>query len=431
MLLKLLDNMERLYRKIPSKIIDTLYLLAFALVLIYDYDYLTRFDRALFRPVYVAGAALAGIVLLLRMLNIKNECKIGLGFAIVVLLIGGSYYLVRHSFYFLVLAMLIVGALRVEDKKVFAVYLVVAMVFFAVMVSHFLITTKDWKDIEHVHFGSINSTDCQAMIFFILTAFLFYMGTNVRYIYLVAFAGIVLWFWSYTRAEINMYCSLAALAVVSFMKVGTGLGLKTEIKTRKTFGYILSISFILCAMVMIILSIRYAPDEEKWQTLNKILHSRLGTAHRMYSLYPPTLWGSEFEQVGRGYEVGVDYWVQYKKYGYTYIDSSYPYILINHGWLVLAFIIGVMTVVSCRYAKKGELYKVLLLGIIAVDCAAEGHLKEVSCIVWLILPFANLGEKELLASTRAPAPGDVSKNTGDVVQMYRKKHSRFRPPKTK
>lgn len=393
---KLLTLMERIYKKIPQNMIDYLYCTAFLLVLVYLYAYLTRFNREPFRVLYVVGAGLSGIVLIIRSLNTKNEDRKQVCFAIAFLLIGGSYYLVRHSFYYLVLAMLIVGALRVDEKKLLVVFILVTTVFFSIMFVHFLTKTNvvEWTSWTWVHFGSINSTDCQGMIFFILVAWLFYKGEEVRYVELLVMGAFVLWFWRYTKADINMYCSMTCLLLAGLLKSISDLKIETKLKLRQILGYVISLSFLLCAAVMIILAIRYNPNEEKWQKLNLLLHHRLESPHNAFLKYPPCLWGTEYVVVGWGYSPGVNIEEMYAQYGYTFIDSSYPNIIINHGYLVFTMIMGVMTYVSFRYAKRGELFKVLLLAVIAVDCAAESHLKEISCNVWLLLPFAELTQSE-------------------------------------
>jgi hypothetical protein len=228
------------------------------------------------------------------------------------------------------------------------------------------------------------------MIFFILVAWLFYRGREVRYVEFLAMGAIVLWFWWHTKAEVNMYCSMACLLLAGFRKCGSVLGIKGQMKPQQIIGYVISLSFFLCAAIMIILAVRYNPDEEKWQKLNQLLHQRLASPHDGFVKYPPCLWGTEYVQVGFGYTPGFNYWEMYAQYGYTFIDSSYPNILINHGYLVFAMLLGTMSYVSFRYAKKGELLKVLLLAVIAVDCAVESHLKELSCNVFLLLPFATL-----------------------------------------
>ncbi len=384
------DRMEKLYRKIPSKLIESLYLIAFAFVLIYDYNFLTRFERSPFRVLYVIGTALAAVVLLFRFLNIKNERRILVFFAVVILLIGGLYLLVRKSFYFLVLAILIVGSLKLQERQLLLVYILIATLFFSAMLVHFLLTNSGWRDQDVVHFGSINPTDCQAMIFFILVAFLFYKGTQIKYTDLIVMGAIVLWFWSHTHAEMNMFCSLACLIIAGCMKAGYELDVKPNLKFRQIIGYILSASFLVCAAAMIGLSIYYNPENEMWSNLNLVLHKRLACPHKMILEYPPKLFGSEFVLVGGGYEPGVNYQELFDIYGTTYIDSSYPQILVNYGYLVFAMMVGTISFVSARYARKGELYKVLLLAVIAVDCAAEGHLREISCNVWLVFPFVCL-----------------------------------------
>ncbi len=406
---KALIGMEKVYNRIPQKLIDYLYLTAFLLVLVYDYAFLTRFDREPFRLLYMAGAALAGLVLILRCLNIKNENKIGLGLALAFLLIGGGYLLVRHSFYFFVLAMLMVGGLRVEDKKLFAVYLLAATVFFVVMFMDFLIKTPEWKSGRFIHFGSINTTDCQGMVFYIIVVFLFYKGEKVRYTDLLVLGAITLWFWWYTRAEINMYCSMGCLVLAGFRKCASALGIKRRHKSQQIVGYIMSLSFLLCAACMIYLAIQFDPDAENWRKLNLMLHRRLESSHDGFIKYPLCMWGTEYKQVGVGFEPGVIYSEMYAQYGYTFIDSSYPNILINHGYLVFAMILGVMSFVSFRYAKRGELYKVMFLAVIAIDCAAESHLKELSCNIWLLLPLAKLTSS---ADNALPEPMSLCEKNG-------------------
>lgn len=387
---RLLKTMELLYGRIPKRLTDTLYYLAFSLVLVYDYAYLTRFERGPFRVPYVLGAALAGIVLCIRFLNVRNENKYTVGAAALLVLIGLGYCLVRHSFYYFVLSVLMAGALRIEDRRLLALYLMITAVFFAVILTHYFITTPDWKDQQQYqhHFGSINTTDCQNMLFFLLTACLFLMEERIPYVALAVMAGIVLWFWYYTRGDISMYCSVACLMIAAVWKTAALLGVKVGERPRKALGYLLSSSFLVCAAIMIVLSICFDPDNGKWAEFNQFLHLRLSTPHKMVLLYPPRLWGTEFIQVGWGYEPGINSWERYLEYGLTYIDSSYPQILINHGYLVFAMILGAMTWVSVRYAHRGELYRVLLLAVLAVDFAAEGHMKELSCNVWLLLPFA-------------------------------------------
>lgn len=390
MILRFLKHMEILYNTIPKKLVDVLFYTAFSLVLVYDYAFLTRFDRGSFRVPYVLGAALAGIVLCIRFLNVRNENKYTVGTAALLVLIGLGYCLVRHSFYFLVLSLLMAGALRIEDRKLLALYLVITAVFFVVMLSHYFITTPDWKEQRQHHFGSINTTDCQNMIFFLLMACLFLAEERIPYIALALMAGIVLWFWHYTHGDISMYCSIVCLVIAAVWKTMTRCGKWIGDRPRCILGYLLSASFFVCAVIMTVLSIRFDPDNGKWDAFNRFLHFRLSAPHKMYLLFPPRLWGSEFLQVGWGYDPGVNNWERYLEYGLTYIDSSYPQILINHGYLIFAVILGTMTWVSVRYARRGELYRMLLMAVLAVNFAAEGHMKEISCNVWLLLPFAAL-----------------------------------------
>ena len=45
MILRLLKHMEIRYNRIPRKPVDVLFYAAFSLVLVYDYAFLSRFDR--------------------------------------------------------------------------------------------------------------------------------------------------------------------------------------------------------------------------------------------------------------------------------------------------------------------------------------------------------------------------------------------------
>lgn len=395
----ILKRMEQIYERIPIKLPGDIFYFAFLLVLAYDYGFLTTFDREPFKFLYITGAVLAGIVLIIRFLNSKNEKRSYIIVSAILLLFGCGYLLFRHSVYFLVLVVLMVGAHRIEAKKIFTLYLLLSTVLFVLMVTYFLHTNTgavgSWVKTPQVNFGSINSTDCQGMLFFIIVAYLFLKGKRIEYMELVVLAGTVLWFWSHTFAEINMYCSLTCLMIAACMKTGTVLNNGQRFHNCRWPGYIVSASFVILAAIMIVLSVKYDPDSEKWISINRILHLRLTTPHTLFNRFPPRMWGNEFVIVGWGYDPNIpDVQEMIAQYGYTYVDSSYPQILIMHGYLIFAMIIGAMTHVSYRYAKKGELYKVLLLAVLAVNFAAEGHMKELSCNVWLLLPFADLTDCE-------------------------------------
>ena len=230
----LMGRLEVFYKRIPSALVEYIYLLAFSLVLIYDYNFLTRFDRAPFRLLYIAGAALACVVLVIKAMNVRNEARLAVVSAFLILLIGIGYFWFRRSYYFLVLAVLIVGATHLEAKKLFFLYSLIASLFFAVMFFHYIIHNPGWSTRAACHFGSINTTDCQAMILFIIVAFLFYRGERIRYIELLGMAAIVIWFWSHTHAEANMMCSLAGLLIAAIKKTCSILKIHFRVKTRMT-----------------------------------------------------------------------------------------------------------------------------------------------------------------------------------------------------
>jgi hypothetical protein len=404
--------MEKLYQKIPAKLIEYLYLAAFSLVLLYDYDFLTQFDRQPFRLLYIIGAGLGCIVLIIRFLNVRNEDLPSILAAIALLFVGGGYFLFRHSFYFLVLAILIVGARYVKAKKLLTLYVVVAGTFFAIMVTHFLLTTPydTWKNMTGVHFGSINTTDCQGMLFFLIVAYLFIREDKISYIGLLLLAGAVLLLWYYTKAEFNMYCSLACILVAAGMKLVL-LKEKGHKKSRRKnlrqVYHVMAYCFLLCAAIMMLLIMLYDTNDAKWISLDNHLHHRLAVASKVMDQYPPCLWGRDYDAIGWGITPGVVRTRVEVLENYSFIDSSYPNVLVMHGYLVLAMILGVMTCVSYRYAQREKLYYLLLLMLLAVDFAAENHMKELACNVWLLLPFAELSAADDVHVQQKRGPGSA------------------------
>ncbi len=389
----LFRRMEAISDRIPKKLVDGLYYAAVLLIFIYDDAFLTRFDREPFKYLYVAGIALSGVVLCIRALNLRRmiaERKGTVFFAILLLLAGIGYFFIRRSFYFLALALLMVGAYEADSKKIFVLALIAAAALFAVMLAKFSLDNPGWLRYTRANFGSINTTDCQGMVFFLVLVFLFVRGGRITYPEVILLAGVVLFFWKYTHAEWNMYCAMASLLIALLIKTGAVLGVQPGEEKRQILGYVISASFVICAAVMVFLSILYDPENENWVTLNGLLHNRLGVPHDMIFLYPPRIWGNEYVEVGWGYDPNVNIKQAIAQYGYTYIDSSYPNILIKHGYLIFAMLIGSLTYVSFRFAKRGELYAVLLLSVLAISFAGEGHLKDLSCNIWLLLPFAEL-----------------------------------------
>ena len=377
------------YSKIPEKYVTGLYLIALSMFLLYDYIFLTRYPREPFQKFYMAGAALGVLVILIRFLNVKNEDSFYLITSALLLAAGFGYYYVRHSYYFLVLAVFMVGAHRVSDRALVLLYLVIASGVFIWMVGQYIKAQGIPAINSYCQFGGINSTDTQGMLFFILVAYLFIRGRRVTLIEAAAFAVVVIWFWKRTNAENNMYCAMAALAVVVLMKISTWLKLKWN-RGAGVLAYLAAASFIICGIVMIALVANYDGNSANWVQLDRTLHARLHSPHNVFVKYPPNLWGSEFVVVGCGYDPSIQLGESLAKYGYTYIDSSYPQILVMHGYVIYAMIIGAMTGAAWRYAQRKDLYRVLLLAVIAVDCMAEGHLKEISCNIWLLCLLADL-----------------------------------------
>ena len=382
---------------IPTEKVDLLYYIAFTSVLFYQYIFMTRFEREPFQVFYIFGAAVACVAAGLRWVKYLKTDKVYCLVSVGILAIGAAYFLVRGSYYFLVLALLVVGAKDVKTEQLLQIYIAVAVCMIAVILNSYFGEGGILElGVKH-HFGSINSTDFQGLLFFVLLPYLVLRRERITYFELAFSVCVVVFFWRYTLAENNLYCSLIAIAVGAYYKTYKSMKKNTDIsEVRKESALksllmsLMVLSFVLFGIVMIFLVAKYDQESEAWVHLNLILHKRLEYAHKVFLEYPPSFFGSEFDVVGWGFTPGVSVSEQYALYGYTYIDSSYPNILIMHGEIIFIALIGGLTYLSYRYKKSGNYYMVFLLAVLALDCCAEGHLKELECNPFLALPFARL-----------------------------------------
>ncbi len=160
---------------------------------------------------------------------------------------------------------------------------------------------------------------------------------------------------------------------------------------KKVFSWILALSYVLLAGVYMALNFAYS--RELVSVLEKIpgfaasIVPRLATSRRATMVFPFSLFGSPYIQVGDGGGTA-DYLGIY-----TFLDDSYVSVYVLYGIVGLLLMLATSTYAQFRLKKEGQLFRMFLLALVALDCFVEHHWTETGYNVFLFLPFAVITAK--------------------------------------
>lgn len=101
-----------------------------------------------------------------------------------------------------------------------------------------------------------------------------------------------------------------------------------------------------------------------------------------FDVFPINLFGSHIYQHGYGgAESAVDF--------YYFLDISYVKLLLENGLLALTILLLIMTLLQVKLSRHGMHYRMFLMAIVALDCAIEHHMANLSFNVFGLLLFTD------------------------------------------
>lgn len=375
---------------------------------------------------FYAGTVLLVIAGIYRIFfTLFDDLKTGLA-ALSVVLLGLAYFIYsvctvysNDALIFLITAVAVAGAVKVNADHILTAGIIgnAVMVINNIYVSIIrtdgvfdnLYSRNDflWFGKNEFYFHRMNnrsSTDWAAHYFWVIIAYLWIRGKKLTWAEVFAVGGLDILVYALTGSNTSLICiTFAWLAAVVFKldlmrKRHSGISLKEAVQKdnvllsflRKFIGFCSKYSFVILALLMVLLTVMYNIGNPFFYRLNLILHERLALGQRGMIENGVHLFASGVEVYGN-FSIVDDF--------YNFMDSSYLSVLVRMGIIPFVFYLGSMTAVQLKHKKY--LFGAVLLAVCALSCFEEHHLAEVPYNFFVLLLFADFDKAKTGDETAA------------------------------
>lgn len=287
-------------------------------------------------------------------------------------------------------ALLIVGCVGMSVTKIIAAVfvpsvLVTANMMFASLCGSINSMALVGRNIRS-YWGHIHPTDFGTAVFVIvLFAWIVFIDFPDEVFILPALFS--LFISSYVaRSDTSKYLTILFILVLLYRsferRVIEGKGRFKWIKA--VVNFLMRITFPVLGLAVLALVYAYHKDIPIARVIDTYLHQSLVIASNMYERFGLKPFGTFFDMIGAG---GSPITINEE---YTFVDSSYPQILIRYGYItcIAANILWVYT--TDKAIKKNNRRLAAAMTVMAVDFVMEHHYYELDFNPFKILPFAEL-----------------------------------------
>lgn len=386
---------KKLYVK---KILDLIYLFILGL-------YIVRglFDKSMFylpwtTRYYEVLRIFMGFYLVVKICIYDIKCIKVLIFDILYLCI--FYYIYKGTGYIFLLELgfFVLAAKDISYQKIMKFYAIVTSAIMAIIILGALTGCIEdliyYKNDMYKHaFGIVYTTDFGAHILFLLLTCLSFRkkAPNIFINIAMLILAYLLYRFSGTRNSSGcivilvlggLYIKYSERETLKANKIGRFLR-RIEINAIYFFDLCLIISVPISALIALLLTIYYSPDNAIMNKINIFSSGRLQLGKNAIEKYGLSIWGSPFDMIGIGTNL-------ITRTDYNFVDSSYVMIFVRYGVILLLLAIGGFLGLSVKAKKAGNRYMILLLAIMAIQSIMEYHLLEIACNPFVLLIFANM-----------------------------------------
>lgn len=393
---------EKIIRKEKiEEILENLYLMVFAAYIAFFFLGTTMFQITWPEHFYTdLYTALTGFILV--RLAYSKRCKIQ-----DIVFILGLYVLFEMAFKrngyeeYIYLLVLMIGAKDISFRKIIKVY--TAMILVLLLGTVICSLTGHVENLSYIQegrrtryaFGINYPTDFSAHIFYLILCWGFLRGKRITYIELGVFGllgGVVYWF---CDARLNTICILGSAVTFAVHKCLENSAEKKgkSYHMHRGISALLMGSGTICAAVMIWLTMLYSPDNAVISFLDRALSSRLRLGKKGIDIFGFTLWGQDIPMIGLGSTTeDVDY--------YFFLDSSYLYILLQFGLLMLIVLLFVWLCIGIKSYRNHQWVLLWIIALVAVQCMVEHHMVSIAYNPFWLALLADLSIKGTTRKSR-------------------------------
>ena len=284
-------------------------------------------------------------------------------------------------------ALLIIGARGISFKKLVKIYFAISLILLlitiaAALTGHIenLVYMQEGRNIR-IAFGCNYPTDFSAHILYLVLAYAYLRKEKISYFELLLIGGLGVFVYIFCQARLNSIC----LGIIMFVFGGYKIWCKKCTKKKCIpFGWkistVLSAVPVLCVGGMIICSMFFSSNNKFLVLLDRVLNYRLRLGKKGIDLYGLSYLGQWIPMQGNGGTVK-------EQVNYFFLDSSYLYVLLQYGIIVLMIILGAMLIINYRAYLNQDFVLILALCIVAIQCMVEHHLMDMAYnpFLWAVL----------------------------------------------
>ena len=245
-------------------------------------------------------------------------------------------------------------------------------------------------------FGFIYRTDYACHLLMLLLIFCFYYGGNITWKSGLGIAALILYTIVFVRGKTSGICMILvvfATVLNGFMVRKTSNATKDSsseksfpVSVNRVLLRVMEFAFPICAVATIGITLILSLNRSAaFSVISKsgTIGSRIHMSIVGFENFPITLFGKSISQQGFGGQNG------YMPF-YYFLDCSYIRLLLQNGIVIFVLFLGIMTYLSVRLYRKGMFYELFLLAVVALDCALEHHIIDISYNIFIVLALSEL-----------------------------------------
>lgn len=337
-----------------------------------------------------------GVIFVVDLFNSKAKPITKLRYMVAVLIMVfvfvKCYRQVDNYDYLLELLCLMIGATRVNYRKILSVYLLVAVPITIITI----IQSKTGKVVDLIHyrhghireaFGFVYPTDFAAHIFFIICVWIVLRGMHICLVELFVFGliAIELQVWCDAKCGVLSIFGISLLAGIIRFKLLKPISWEGRYRFPFRIRYIVYVMPLVCAAFIFIFS-RLNLANGIVRFFDKLITGRIKLSHEAFDKYTIKPWGQYVYMRGNGGTTK-------KVTNYFYLDSSYVNILLRYGYVLLILLLVAWIIIMKR--RSDDKIFLAALFMICAHSLIEHHFIEHYYNVFILLLFARMDEKKM------------------------------------
>lgn len=378
-------------RQRVKEILDDVYLIAFAIMIGYCFLLTTTFEIAWSQYFYTN---LRIVLLIIIIAKIAAEDNIRYT-DILLGVITGLVFLVawKHNGYEVLsnIILLIVGCRGISFQKIAKTYLVTCGLLLLITmafaltgrIENFVLNQSGRR--TRIAFGVVYPTDFSAHVFYLVFAYCYLRREKIKYIEIGVIAALGIFVYAFCDARLNTICILLTAGIMGYNRIRHVSAIKKgkHYSMNSVFSLLLCLSTTLASMTMIVLTLLYSQNRKWTLFLDHILNNRLRLGKKGIDVYGFSIFGQQIHLIGSGNR-------KTTPPNYFFLDSSYLFVPLLYGILVLGILLLLFLIMSFRARKEKDWILLWLIALMSLQCIVEHHIMDISYNILLWGTLANL-----------------------------------------